>query len=177
MRILTLLFVILFAASAAAPADAQKATRVEKVKKKLRAKRAMLLVDELDLDETTATKLMPVIDRYDDDFAKLAKENLALRKKLEATSDDAELEKVIDALVANQRARWDLDEARFAEVRKVLSPRQAATILVVLPEVDRRILEGVRRAIDKPAKARKRGGKKGRKARGSGTLDDPSLEP
>ena len=176
MRILTILLALFVAGAVARPAEAQKAGRVERVKKKLRAMRAMLLVDELDLDETTATKLMPVLDKFDDDFAKLAKENLELRAKLETTTDDDQLDAVIDDLVANQRARWDLDEARFKEVRKVLTRRQAAKILIILPEIDRKILEGVRRAIAKPIKVQK-AGRKGRKARADGNARDLSERP
>jgi hypothetical protein len=178
MRILTLLLVLVFAGAVAAPADAQKAARVEKVKKKLRAKRAMLLVDELDLDETTATKLMPVIDRFDDDFARLAKENITLRRDLDAETDDDKLDALIDELVANQRARWDLDEARFKAVRKVLTRQQAAKILIILPEIDRKMLDAVKRVIDQPVKpAKERKAAKRKKARASGKLQDSTVEP
>jgi hypothetical protein len=173
-----LLVIALLIVGAPPAAEAQKANRVEKVKKKLRAMRAALLVDELDLDEKTATKLMPILNDYDDDFAKLAKENAELRAKIEAAGDDDDLDALIDDLVENQRARWDLDEKRFKEVRKVLTPKQSAKILVILPEIDRKILEGVKRAIDKQGKAGAGGKrKKGRKHRGDGTVKDPFMEP
>jgi hypothetical protein len=147
MRFLLLLLASFFLiGGAAAPGDAH-ADKKEKVKKKLRAWRAATLIDELELDEATATKLMPILNKYDDEFAKLAQEGQKLRKQAETESDDTALDGIVDDLAANQRARWDLDEKRFKEIRTVLTPRQSARILVVLPEIDRRILEGARKAI------------------------------
>jgi len=154
MRIL-IVFLALLVGTQTAHAD-----RADKIKKRIRTMRAIVLVEELALDEKTATKLMPILAKYDDEFANLAKENLELRKQAEdlaAAGDDKSVDAVVDKLVANQRARWELDEKRFAEVRKVLSARQAARILVVLPEIDRKILEGARKAIrgQKAQKAKK----------------------
>lgn len=181
MRILSILLAALFAISGLAPqAVAQKQDKKEKIKKKLRAYRAMVLVDELDLDENAATKLMPILDKYDEEFVKLAKKNLELRGKLDAAGDDDDLDSVIDDLVANQRARWDLDEKRFAEVRKVLTAKQAARILVILPEIDRKILQGAKRAV-KEGKVKGKAGKgkkvRPRKARPDGDVMDPFAEP
>jgi len=168
MRILTLLLALLLATPVAEARPAAGRDRVaqndrkDRLKKRIRTMRAIVLVEELDLDEATAAKLMPILNKYDDQFAKLAKENADLRKEaddLAAKGDDKAIDKVVDKLVANQRARWDLDEARFKEVRKVLTAKQAARILVVLPDIDRRILQGAQKAI--------RGGK-GNKARGNG---------
>lgn len=135
------------------PAERKKA----KLKKRLRTMRAVFLIDELELDEETAAKLMPILNQYDDEFAKLAREALDLRARLD-TAADADLDDLIDDLVDNQRARWTLDEKRFKEVRKVLTRKQAARILIVLPEIDRRLLEGARKAIKAPKgpKARKK---------------------
>lgn len=174
MRTLILILTLLVATSAVAPVAearpherrdrvAQAADRKERIKQRIRTVRAVILADELALDEATAAKLVPILNRYDDELAKLARESLELRKLAETTRDDAALDDVIDKLVANQRARWDLDERRFAEVRKVLTARQAARILVVLPEIDRRILAGARRALKQEGKAAKRKAKRARK--------------
>jgi len=64
-----------------------------------------------------------------------------------ARNDDPAVDRAVDALVANQRARWSLEEARFRDVRKVLTPRQAARLLVVLPAIDRRLQGQLQRAI------------------------------
>jgi hypothetical protein len=175
MSITVLGLALAFVGASAHPAAAGKGDKAERVKKKIRAARAMALVNALDLDETTATKLEVVLDKYDDDFAKLAKENIELRDKIDTASDD-DMDKLVDDLVANQRARWDLDEARFKEVRKVLSARQAAKILVVLPEIDRKILAAVKRVIDGGPKGGKGKGKGKKKGRAEGK-DVDTMEP
>jgi hypothetical protein len=183
MRILTVLLALAVTLTSIPDSDAQrvrpevaqagdKAERKKaKLKKRLRAMRAVFLIDELELDEGTAAKLMPILNKYDDEFAKLAKEALDLRAKLDSAAD-ADLDDLIDDLVANQRARWTLDEKRFKEVRKVLTRQQAARILIVLPEIDRRLLEGARKAIKAP-KARK----KARLRKGGGDPADELENP
>src|SRR5215216_97423 len=92
MRTLLLLLTLLIAWLPAGPAEAgpdaqptARADRNDKVKKRLRRMRAIVLVEELELDEATAAKLMPILNRYDDQFAKIAREQQALRKQ----ADDA----------------------------------------------------------------------------------------
>ncbi len=152
-----------------------------KLKKKIRTMRAIVLAEELDLDEDTAAKLFPILNKYDDEFAKLAKQAIELRHLIDGAAD-ADLDDLVDDLVANQRARWQLDEDRFQAVRKVLTARQAARILVVLPEIDRKILQGARKAIAGKAgkKAKKaKAGKKAKKAKkGSAASEgDDVLDP
>ena len=122
----------------------------ERARQKIRALRAMILVQELGLDEATAAKLGPILARHDDELARLQAERRTLRRTLRdahAAGQDAKLDGLIDQSIANQRARWDREQARFAEVRRLLTPRQAARLLEVLPQVDRRILQGLRRAV------------------------------
>ena len=129
-------------------ADRQQAR--ERARQKIRAVRLTVLSRELGLDEATAQRLAPVLARHDDELERLGVERRTLRRQLRqaaAGADDRVLDGLVDRLVANQRARWDREQARFAEVRRVLTPRQAARLLEVLPQIDRRILQGVRRAV------------------------------
>ena len=132
------------------PRVADRDAAREQARQKIKALRAMILVQELGLDEATAGKLAPILDRHDAELARLTGERRALRKALRAAREggqDAKLDGLIDQLIANQRARWDREQARFAEVRRMLTPRQAARLLEVLPQIDRRILQGLRRAV------------------------------
>lgn len=156
MRILAIVLALAVAAPVVRTAEAQRGRqgqrgggRKERIKQRIRAMRIAVLVEELDLDEETTGKLMPILAKYDDEFTKLAQEKQDLLKAAQdatADKDDKKIDQAIDDLVKNQRARWDLDEKRFAEIRKVLTPAQAAQILVVLPEIDRRILQAARGA-------------------------------
>lgn len=170
MRILTLLFTGLLALSFTATAEAQPrrrgrgdvtaqrpgvpGERREKARQRVKAMRAMILADELALDEATSARLAPVLGRFDDELAKLLAERVKLRGELRVAhdaGDDRRIGELIDKLVANQDARWDTERRRFAEVRRLISPRQAARLLDVLPEIDRRIMKALReRRADRP---------------------------
>jgi hypothetical protein len=181
--VLVIAMLAAFAGGAAAQAPGQTATAAgsgaqakrEKIKQRILTMRAWALTQELSLDEPTAAKLFPVIAKYDDAFARLLRESVELRRAAidaAARNDDRALDDVIDKIVANQRARWAAEEARFKDVRKVLTPAQAARILVVLPQIDRRIQNQLRKAL---GGGRRRGRGRGA-ADGSGNPDDDILD-
>lgn len=138
-------------------AQAQRAPKAprqqkrDKVKQRIRAMRAWVLTEELDLDVATAEKMFPVLARHDDELARLLAERNQLRAQLEAArrGGRAGIDALLDKLVANQRARWNAEDQRFAELRALLTPEQAAALLDLLPEVDRKILRELRQAVDK----------------------------
>lgn len=134
---------------APAPAD-----RREAIKKKIRALRAYALTEELKLDEKTAAKLFPLLAKWDDVTDKLLGQRVDLTRQLRAAEqvrDPRTLDKLLDDTIANQRAFWDLEDKRLAELRKILTPAQTARILVVLPEFERKIQNRLRRAIQRQA--------------------------
>jgi hypothetical protein len=132
------------------PGGPATAERREQVKKKIRALRAYTLTEELKLDEQTAGKLFPVLARYDDETDKLLEKRVDVQRRLrhaDSLRDGRALERLIDEAVANQRAFWDLEDRRVAELRKILTPVQTAKLLVVLPALERRIQNQLRKAI------------------------------
>jgi len=138
------------------PAPAQK--RREKIKERIRALLAYTLTEELDLDEATAGKLFPVLSKYDDVFDKLLQQRADLERQLKAVDamkDPRAIDKLVDEAVANQRAFWDTEAARLAELRKILTPTQTARLLVVLPALERKIQNQLQRAIKGAGRAGK----------------------
>lgn len=127
--------------------------RREAVKKKIRAMRAYTLTDELGLDEKSASRLFPILAKWDDVTDKLLQARVDIQRRLTsgATTDPKQLDKLIDEAVANQKAFWDLEDKRLAELRKVLTPAQTARLLVVLPAFERRIQNQLKRAIKRRA--------------------------
>jgi hypothetical protein len=129
--------------------------RREQIKKKIRALRAYTLTEELALDEQTATRLFPVLSRYDDDFDRLLEQRVEIHRRLRragaraGSHDTRAIERVIDEAAANQRAFWDLQDKRLATLRKILTPSQTAKLLVVLPSLERRIENQLRKAIQR----------------------------
>jgi hypothetical protein len=162
MLVRFLLAIALLTAVSSVASAQPRAEKREKVKQKIRVMRAIILAEELQLDEATAGKLAPILNRFDDEIAKLLQDRLAQRAELreaEAKGDDARMNKAIDKLVANQDARWDTERRRFVDLRKLLSPRQTARLLDVLPEIDRRIMKGLRQhmAPQRPGRPLRRG--------------------
>lgn len=131
-------------------ANQQQLNRREKIKKRIRALRAYTLTEELQLDEATAGKLFPVLARYDDEFDRLLGARADIAKRLAAASkgNDARIANtLVDEAVANQRAFWEMEDKRLAELRKILSAQQVARLLVVLPPLERKIENQLRNAI------------------------------
>jgi hypothetical protein len=124
--------------------------RREQIKKKIRALRAYTLTEELKLDEQTAGRLFPVMARYDDETDKLLEKRVDVQRRLrraDSLRDGRTIDRLIDEAVANQRGFWELEDRRLAELRKILTPVQAARLLVVLPALERRIQNQLRKAI------------------------------
>lgn len=163
MRHLLVLFVLSSTVLASTvPALAQPATQVqpqdrrEKIKQRIRALRAYTLTEQLDLDEATAAKLFPALAKYDDEFDKLLLARTDLQRRLEAAgtiTDPKEVDKLVDEAVANQKALWATEEQRLAQLRKILTPAQTARVLVVLPQMERKIQNQLKRAAQPGANA------------------------
>ncbi|MEO8551190.1 MAG: hypothetical protein ABI678_14505 [Kofleriaceae bacterium] len=143
-------------------------TKRDRVKKRIRAMRAYALTTELGLEADDAGRLFPVLQKFDDDFDRLLVTRTQLQRKLDDPSGMTAkaIDKLIDQSLANQRDFWNLEEKRIAELRKILTPPQVARLLVVLPALERRITNQLRKAA-KPA-----GGRRG----ADGDADD-DVEP
>jgi hypothetical protein len=160
MRRLCLIVLAVIVIAPAAQAQPGPGARRERIKERVLALRAAVLTQELQLDEATASKLFPVLARHDTELQRLGREAANLRRSADeaaARRDAAAINRAIDALLANQQARWAVETARFQEVRRLLTPAQAARLLVVLPAIERRIHRQMRRALDGPGGMRRRG--------------------
>ena len=124
--------------------------RRERIKKRIRALRAYTLTEELQLDEATAGRLFPLLARYDDEFDRLLGARADIAKRLAAAgrgNDARAANTLVDEAIANQRAFWEMEDKRLAELRKILSAQQVARLLVVLPPLERKIENQLRNAI------------------------------
>jgi Spy/CpxP family protein refolding chaperone len=133
----------------AAPAPGQPLR--EKLREKIKILRMARLVEVLELDERTATRLLPIVNKAYDDIGAVAKNageaRRELRRLVEAGSNDAQaINTLIDRLVANKLRVDQLETEMFREVRKVLTPLQLARLVLILPEINRELQQQVRRA-------------------------------
>ena len=135
----------------AGPAPAAGAmTKRERIKKRIQALRAYMLIDELGVDDQQSAKLLGVFSRYDDDFEKLLTARADLMRRLAAVTEKdakADSDKLIDDMIANERAVRDVETRRLADLRKMLTPAQTAHLIVALPQLERKIQNQLRRAI------------------------------
>ena len=153
MRLVIALVLLALGGSLAAAQPApQGAARREAIKKKIRALRAYTLTEELQLDDKATAKLFPILARWDDVTEKLVQQRVDLVRRLATAhqvKDQKVIDKLIDDAIANQKAFWDLEDKRFAELRRVLTPGQSARLLIVLPAFERRIQNQLKRAISR----------------------------
>jgi Spy/CpxP family protein refolding chaperone len=134
--------------------DKDKQGKRAQVLERIRTVRAARLVEILNLDQPTATRLFAVIDRFDDQILPLKMEMGQTRRELRkvidaATFDEAVATRLIDRLTAARAQIAKLEDQRAAEVRKVLTVKQYATLVVVLPEVERQIEKAIRKAASR----------------------------
>src|SRR5258705_4729671 len=128
------------------------AERREAIKNRIRGLRAQTLTDQLKLDDKTLANLLPVLSKWDDVTDKLLVDRIDIQRRI-ATADQIKdprvVDKLIDDAVANQKAFWNLEEKRLAELRKVLTPAQTAKLLVVLPAFERRVQNQLRQGVNR----------------------------
>jgi Spy/CpxP family protein refolding chaperone len=164
MRIAVLVMLVMTALGGAADAQprgrggATPEERREAIKNRIRGLRAQTLTDELKLDNTALGKVLPILSKWDDVTDKLMRDRVDIQKRLaasDAVKDPKVLDRLVDDTIANQKQFWDLETQRLAELRKVLTPAQAAKLIVVLPTFERRIQNQLRKAT---LRAQGRGG-------------------
>ena len=126
--------------------------RAQKIKQRIRERRAFELTDALDLDPQTAARMAAVLGRYDDEFDRLLVARAELQRRLggaDQMKDPKALQKLIDEAIANQHAFRDVEDRRLAELRTILTPQQTARLIVVLPQLERRLQIQLQKAIAK----------------------------
>jgi len=157
-----------------------KAERREQIKKKIRAIRAYTLTEALSLDEATAGRLFPMLARYDDETDKLLEKRVDVQRRLrhaDSLRDPKAVERLIDEAIAVQRGFWDLEDKRVADLRKILTPGQTAKLLVVLPALEHKIQNQLRKVIAQRRPGGNAAGGADASAAGSGDDSDDDQEP
>lgn len=126
----------------------------EKVRERVRMLRNAKLIEILDLDEATATKLFVVLNKYDDLIlplrAEIGQARRELRQMIDSGKvDDKRANQLIDVMIDGRAQIEKLERERTAEVRKILPPAQVAKVIVYLPEIERAIEAELRKYIKK----------------------------
>lgn len=139
--------------AAAAPAAGHDKRSPEQLRKevleRMRALRAWRIVEELKLDENTSARLFPILAKYDEQELALAAERrdiaIELRALLAAPRpDDMKLNAAINRMLANRAKKHAVRDERINELRKVLTPVQQATLVLLLPRLEREFAQFIR---------------------------------
>jgi hypothetical protein len=131
-------------------ANVPAAQRRANIKHRIQALRAAEITTDLNLDSDAAAKLTATLNKYDDETDALVQQRVELARKLQNAGPNTstkDAERMIDDAVANAKAFRDLEDRRFGEIRKLLTPQQTAKLLVVLPEFERKIQNQLKNAI------------------------------
>jgi Spy/CpxP family protein refolding chaperone len=118
---------------------------------RLSSERAWKLVEGLKLDQATSAKMFPILSKYDELFFTLFGERRAIGKQLRTelaspSPNDALLSTLIDNMLTIRARRHTLEGERLAELRRVLSPRQQASLILLLPQIEGGFLRRLRHA-------------------------------
>lgn len=132
--------------------SAPRTERRERLRQRIRAMRAWYLTEELHLDDNTAARLFPVLGQFDERIDAVHRRGVELRRALRrelasARPDGAAVNRLLDALLAHYDELYRAQRERFAAVRKVVTPQQAAKLLLVLPKIDDAIRRQIQRAL------------------------------
>jgi Spy/CpxP family protein refolding chaperone len=116
---------------------------------RMRTLRAWKIVDELKLDQAASARLFPILSKYDDREMALFKERREIMKELRAESESAtpnnsKLSTGIDRLIALRAKQHSLQDEKFRELRKALTPAQQAKLVLLLPRIERGFLHRIR---------------------------------
>jgi hypothetical protein len=135
------------------------AQRRAQIKKKIQSLRAAELTTDLDLDSQTAARLTATLNKFDDETDALVQQRVDTNRKLQNVGPNTpprDADHLVDDATALNKAFRDLEDRRFAEVRKLLSPQQTAKLMIVLPEFERRIQNQLRNAIQNAGQGAKK---------------------
>lgn len=135
-----------------------RSARRERVRQRIRAMRAWYLTEELDLDDATATRLFPVLSKYDGKLAEVHQRGVELRRALRRAMsgrrpDQTSIDRLMDDLLTHYDNLYRVQRDRLVAVRRVMSPSQSARLVLILPRLD----DAVRREIERTTKKRRRG--------------------
>lgn len=134
------------------PAGPREGMR-EEVMNRIRTMRMIRITEELKPDEETAGKMFAILTRADDEERELWKQQRELYRQLRDAArvdkpDQAKLKALVDQIVAGHGRRATIEDEKIKALRRILSPVQAAKLVLLLPEIDHGIRRDLRRFMD-----------------------------
>jgi Spy/CpxP family protein refolding chaperone len=109
--------------------DPPKKERHERIRESIETLRMWKLTKALDLDEATASRLFPLLNRYDKKRYRIEKTVRKDMRDLKRALEDrrmSELQEILQRLEDKHRELQRLNDEERAELKKILTPEQQA---------------------------------------------------
>ena len=133
------------------PAQAQSGDN-DRPLRKIEQFKKMKLLEVLDLDEAAANTFLAKYDKWEKQIIQLmqARSEMAMDMKirLERKAPDSELTSLLDSLVETSKKYEDTKFAMFADMRSVLTPRQAVKFSLFEMQFQRKLHESIDKLRD-----------------------------
>ncbi|MEK6527326.1 MAG: hypothetical protein AAB089_04105 [Nitrospirota bacterium] len=114
--------------------------QIEKVRKKVETLKLWKLTDALDLDEATAVKLFPIINKYDKKRftaeQNIRKDMKNLRKNVDTANPD-ELKELIGRIEENHKELQAINHEQLEELSSKLPVKKLAKFIIFQQDFDR----------------------------------------
>jgi hypothetical protein len=112
----------------------------ERVRERVKAMRMWKLTQALDLDDTLASRLFPLLNKYDKKRMKaerkIREETTALREALK-TENEARLQSILERVEGRHKALQQLKDEEMAELKNILTTEQRARFILFQAEFQR----------------------------------------
>lgn len=139
-KIVSAAIVCCFLIGIAAPVRAQ---RPDKPMQKIQQFKKMKLLETLDMDETTANQFLVKYDKWEKQLADVNQQRMILVQELqlamEKKAGDDDLNKTLDSLVDYTTKADDTRHQMFADLRSILTPKQAAKLALFEAQFERKL--------------------------------------
>lgn len=125
--------------------------KIEQIQKQIEMTRMWRLTKELDLDEGSAARLFPILNRYDKKRMDLEIERFRIMRQMrEAINEDRgwdndrKVDKLMDRLESNKSALDRLRDEERGELNKVLTKKQMARYILFQQRFEHEMKEMIR---------------------------------
>lgn len=125
--------------------------KIEQIQKQIELTRMWRLTKELDLDEKSAARLFPILNRYDKKRMDFEIERFRIMRQLREAinedrgwNNDRKVDKLIERLESNKSALDRLREEERGELKKALTSKQMARYILFQQRFEHEMKEMIR---------------------------------
>ena len=150
---LALLLVLLFQQPGPPPGPPGNPQMRKQVGERIRVMRIARLTEALGLDEATAQRFFPILNKYDQKLQPIHQMQADLTRELAQETqsprpNEQKINAAIEELLRLRQQAQAIELERIRDVRRVLTPVQQARLVLALPQIERQLWRQVRRAMN-----------------------------